>query len=206
MTMHVFVPFGRPQNLREFVDHMRTQNIILHPVFESNRHFDFPNEPWIRPYLASPVHKFIGPGCQPPELLNEFIDKGPIEDEAHYHLFSDDCFVEPGYYQRIAGGTKDILVTSTKRGHHLVASTAYDNTTLYGRPENMRMGQMAGEQLHIRGRVLKQARAAGQMVDHRAWDGFLMDRFLVPKCRDQCQFFPDVFSWFNYLEPGRWDR
>jgi hypothetical protein len=138
-------------------------------------------------------------------LVNHFIDSGLVEDDSHYHLFSDDCFVEPGYYQRIERATKDIIVTSTKRGHHLVASTGYDNRTLYGRPENMRNGEMAGEQLHIRGRVLKLARAAGQMVDHRAWDAFLMEQFLVPQFRDRCQFFPTVFSLFNYLEPGRWD-
>jgi hypothetical protein len=44
------------------------------------------------------------------------------------------------------------------------------------------------------------------MVDHKAWDGFMVDGFLTPNFRDQFQFFPDVYSWFNYLEPGRWDR
>jgi hypothetical protein len=202
--IHVIVPFGRAENLQVFVDHMRKQGVILHPLFEADRTFDFPDEPWIQPFRVNPFHEFTGSVV--PGMVNQFIDAGGLEDEAHYHLFSDDCFVEEGYYERLAAGTKDVLITSTKRGQHLVATTGYGNETLFGERDNMRPGQVAGEQLHIRGRVLKLARAAGHMIDHKAWDGFLVDGFLVPKCSYQFEFFREVYSWFNYLEAGRWDK
>src|SRR3974390_286242 len=97
--MHVIVPFSRPQNLNAFVDHMRKQNIILHPIFEADRSYNFPAEPWIQPFLATPPHTYRN--CVYGEVLNEFIDRGNLEDETYYHLFSDDCFVEDGYYDKI---------------------------------------------------------------------------------------------------------
>ncbi len=201
--MHVICPFGRADNLRVFVDHMRKQGVILHPLFESDRTFDFPDEPWIQPFRVNPQHKYTASVV--PEVVNQFIDSGALDPEAHYHLFSDDCFVEDGYYHRIWGATKDIIITSMKRGHHVVPP-GYGTDTLVAEPGEMRPGRVAGEQLHIRGRILKVARAAGNMADSKAWDAVLMADFLGPKFSDQFQFFPEVYSLFNYLEPGRWDK
>jgi hypothetical protein len=201
--MHVIVPFSRAGNLKEFVDHMRKQGVILHPLFEADRTFDFPDEPWIQPFRVNPQHKYTTSIV--PEVVNEFIDSGALDPEAYYHLFSDDCFVEDGYYERIRGAVKDIIVTSTKRGQHMTA-TGYGNDTLVAEPGEMHSGRVAGEQLHIKGRLLRLARAAGHMADSKAWDGVMMDSFLVPKYSDRFEFFREVYSWFNYLEPGRWDK
>ena len=70
--------------------------------------------------------------------------------------------------------------------------------TLYAKPENIAICHVGIEQIFIKGKILKRM----EFENHEYADGKIAVELHQ---RYKCQFMPDVYALFNYLEPGRYE-
>ncbi len=97
-------------------------------------------------------------------LFNEFIAQG-LEKETQYMILCDDDSVEEGFFDKIPND--DIVIVSMKRSDREIKHVVWTDWSkqmgyweesvdiLKACPENMRIAGVGGEQLIIKGKVLK---------------------------------------------------
>ncbi len=129
-------------------------------------------------------------------LFNEFISQG-LDNETQYMILCDDDSVEDGFFDKIPD--EDVIIVSMKRGEHLpMKNCAYGVGDLIAAPENIGIGKVGGEQLIIKGKILKRFRYGLNYVG----DGVMVMRV----CEEhKPKFIPDAHVLFNYFEDGRYD-
>lgn len=140
-------------------------------------------------------------------LFNRFIDDG-LDDETQYMILCDDDFVEEGFWDKIPN--EDVVVTSMKRNdtkvNHIfwddfqkrIGHWIYDYDVLTAKPEEMKIGRVGGEQLILKGKILKHYRYG----DNPEGDGEMIMRVLADHAPT---YVPDAYVLFNYLEDGRFE-
>lgn len=117
--------------------------------------------------------------CKPNSLFNQFIAEG-LEDETQYMILCDDDSVEEGFFDKIPD--KDVVVTSMKRG--------WD--TLEAKPENMSIAHVGGEQVIVKGKILRNFRYGLSPVG----DGEMIEKL---KQEHEFTYVPDAYVLFNYF-------
>jgi len=200
-NIHLMMPFSRHHLWDKLVDAYDPMNIILHPLAYSNEKeaYDHNNGRWIQPYVDCRMDNKFNQSI----LLNDFIRNYPINDDDYYVSVSDDDMYEPEAFDAIKNMDDPVVVISMKRGYKIPKDAPEDKkyppTTLIACEENMRVGCVGGEQIFMKGSVLKTIRLD---EDNPAIaDGILAENL------KQCypiRYDPDLFCLFNYYEPGRW--
>ncbi len=130
-------------------------------------------------------------------MFNQFIESG-LDDETQYMILCDDDSVEEGFFDKIPN--EDVVVVSMKRGDKAIPNNnaTYPTNTLIADPENMHIGMVAGEQLIVKGKVLRNYRYGGSGVG----DGQMAEMISAD---EQITYVPDAFVLFNYFQDGRYD-
>jgi hypothetical protein len=162
---------------------------------------DWPPEKWINP-IVSPVRpKVIIDGLY--FKFNYFIENQPINDEDHYMFLCDDDSIEGNVISEIKKMDDPVIFISMKRGHNInyehPSNTWHGTNTLYARPECIKVCEVGLEQFIIKGKILKEVR----FVDHNWADGYMCEYL---KEHYPVTYREDLFSLFNFYEPGRWDK
>ena len=199
-NIHLIMPFSRRHLWRALIDAYRPMNVILHPLILSTEDPPEPLEDWIWPstYIQEG-------GFNQSEMLNEFIESDTITDDDYYITVSDDDMYEPGVFDIIRNMDDPVVIISMKRGHRCPieyhTEKAYPATTLYADPENIKVGSVGGEQVFMKGSVLKTIRFN---KEHPAVaDGFVAEHLMA---NYSIRYEPDLYALFNYYEPGRWNK
>ena len=209
-TFHVITPLARFHNIPKLVETLRPHNIQWHVITDANKtesQQSLFSESWIRHYVCPNNQVVFWDRCN--YAMNWFMDTTELHDTDFYCFLNDDDAYEPEYFDKldtvIQQQTTDISVvlTSMKRGYRIPSTAAptrrHAPTTLYAVPESIHVGGIGLEQIAVRGRVLKQGH---RFPLHHAGDGmFICD----VSSKHPTALAPDIFVWFNYFEPERWD-
>ena len=198
---HVLTPLRRLENLESLIRMMRPTPVIWHPIFDEGLPFDvtFP-ENWICKGYCPRSAPFWSMWA---DSLNRFIHAGRLEPDHRYLILNDDDFYEPDFFAKIDKVDGDVLICSMKRGQHIPPGVsperAHGTDTLEAKAESMVVGRVGAEQMIASGRVFERYGFNNSI----AADGERIVRIIA---ENPVQYVPDAFVWFNYLEPGRWDK
>lgn len=137
-------------------------------------------------------------------LLNEFFASG-LDPETQYMVLCDDDSVEEGFFDKIPND--DVVVVSMKRGDEPKPHYVWDAwpklyhvengiDILYAQYGNMKIAKVGGEQMIIKGKILR---------DFRYGLNPCGDGEMVTKIFHEygATFVPDAYVLFNYFEDGR---
>lgn len=196
--IHLMMPFSRKENWDKLIASYGSMNIILHPLTLANENVSYNNLPkWVIPFVSS-ADEF-----NQSSLLNEFIQTTSIIDNDFYVSVSDDDMYDQDVFQFIRNMSDPVVVVSMKRGYRVPHSAPkekkYPPTTLLAQPENMRVGCVGGEQIFMKGSVLKTVyfNTNAPMIA----DGLVAEAI---KSYYPIRYEPTLFALFNYYEPERW--
>lgn len=131
--------------------------------------------------------------------IQKFIKENDIVDDDYYMVLMDDDAYEPDFLTKLKKYNDDLIVVSMKRGDRTpkegIPHPAY---TLVADPSNMRVGQVGMEQMIFKGFLFKKIVFGNEEVE----DGLLAERIKhLP-----IKYAPEIFVYFNYLQPKRWDK
>lgn len=210
-TFHIIMPFSREYTKKFYINNLKSFNIIWHPV--SEKPYEWPNEDWIQPLVYDKTGMEII--SSPYFAFKKFVEGFEIIDDDYYFMMSDDDFLEPNFFNKLRHWRKYcdhpnsfidtyFIIVSLMRGHHMVATSGYPNDILLAHPNNMRLFWISMSQIIIKGKILKDTYLKCS-TDHGCCDGLYIEYLwsTYPGCH--FTFVSEVYQWFNYLEPGRWD-
>jgi len=201
--IHVVTAFARFENLDALILHYEKMGIIWHPVLFDNEQA-IEETDWIKPFVIPfnpDLHDFIDIGYY---KKNVFITDAEIINDDYYQIMDDDDMIAPGVYDALREKDDDIVFISMKRGQNIpediIEKRQYPASTLFAMPENIIIGGVSTQQYITKGKIFRQLHF---QVDYHCADGvmavWLKDNFEVT-------YAPELFVWFNYFEPGRWDK
>lgn len=139
------------------------------------------------------------------QLLNHFIRDG-LGSETQYMVLCDDDSVEEGFFDKIPD--EDVVCVSMKRGDQVTKHVSWDDyekqqghwieavDILMADPLNMKVARVGGEQLILKGKVLR---------DYRYGLNAIGDGQMIEKIKEErvITYIPDAYVLFNYFEDGR---
>lgn len=197
MKFHLLTPFSREENKEAILKNFHRPEVIFHPII--NKPIEFPHEDWIRPFTFTLLPNLKWPYYY---ALNKFIDANEFVDDEYYQFINDDDFMEPDFYQKLEGITTDFIVVSIKRGNTMAPNLKYSINTLTARSGCMGSRYMAGEQFILKGKYLR----GYQFQQIHIADGKLSSYMWGKYPHKDFTFVKNAYIWFNYLEPGRWNK
>ncbi len=198
MQIHVLTPFSRPANIPALMSILEPARVAWHLIAHA---------PEATPPLPAWVHvhdcgKELGQKqAHPWDIcywkLNWWIRTQQIDDAARYFVLCDDDGFPPDYFDRVrAAGDGPVVMTSSHLGYRQPPGSYNGIEILYAKPEYMRRGKV-GFQFHVRGDVLRTL-----VFPNCEWGDGAIAEFLAAFY--EVTYLPDLFRWFNWLEPGRW--
>lgn len=193
--IHIVTSFSRIHLLDTIIHHYEPMKIIWHPiVFEKeNRSILWPAEKgWIHPFVV------------PDEELdfvytkyNEFIRKSIIQSDDYYIFLDDQDMIEKDTVRKLREMTDDVVFISMKRGYKIPENALFDHgvSTFTADEENVKAGQISIQQYVTKGQITKRLSFFADILAGE----WLKQNFPI-------RYEPDIYSLFNYFEPGRWDK
>lgn len=196
--IHLMMPFSRHDLWDKLIAAYEPMNIILHPlVMHGETLPSFQGKDWIQPWA------FVMERFNQSKMLNMFISDTTINPDDYYVSVSDDDMYDQDVFQFIRNMSDPVVIISMKRGYRvppgLPINKRYPPTTLLAQPDNMRVGHVGGEQIFMKGSVLKTIRFDT--------DAPMVADGLVAEAIKSCypiRYEPTLFALFNYYEPERW--
>ncbi len=193
--LHIITPFSRIENKEFYLLNFEDKSVVWHPIISSNNIFDSDQNDWIKPCLCT-----ISLDERTPNItkLNFFIKNYLIVNEDYYLILNDDDYMEENLPNKINNYTDDILFISMKRGDEITSNNKYNHgtTTLYPF-KGVGRGSIGFEQIIVKGRILKQMNFLYNLMSDGYMAEWLQENFDV-------KYITDIYSYFNYLELGRW--
>lgn len=204
-TYHVITPLTRFENLTKLMKMLESQEapIEWHVITDENPagwRVTFERY-WACNYPCPNTAIEFWARCN--FSINWFLDKFPPKSSDRYLFLNDDDAYEPGFFEKLDQHDGDVLICSMERGQRTPAVSdplrAHGCSKLEAKPENMHPTLVGVEQIIMSGRVLKDVRLP-LAVDG---DG----RMIEWVCANHpVTYVPEATVWFNYYEPGRWDK
>lgn len=202
---HVITPFRRFENLEAQYRMLQDMPVRWHLILDA----DLPWEPMFCFHARQWIQKGFCPRSAPfwsfwADSLNRFISQGGLlEPEEYYGILNDDDAYEPGFFRKLDEHSGDVIVCSMKRGQHIppwvAPERAHGTDTLEARQEFMQVGRVGAEQLFCKGRIFEKYGFNNSITA----DG---ERIVKITSEHPVDWAPEAFVWFNYFEPGRWDK
>jgi hypothetical protein len=197
-NVHLIMPFSRHHLWDKLLDAYRPMNVILHPLILANEKLPSPLEDWVHPLICVQGDEF-----NQSSLINEFIRSEFIADTDYYVSVSDDDMYEQDVFAAIRNMDDPVVVISMKRGYRVPAGLPIDKryppTTLFASSENVKIGCIGGEQIFVKGSVLKTVRFDEEYPE--VADGMVAQNI---KATSLIRYEPKLFCLFNFYEPERW--
>jgi len=197
--IHLLIPFSRHHLWQTIVDAYRPMEVILHPIVFADEELPLYDESWIQGLKLS-ISKIQG---NLSSLLNGFISSNHIIDDDYYVTVADDDMYDQDVFQFIRNMSDPVVVISMKRGYRVPAGLTiekrYPPTTLTAQAEHMKIGLVGGEQIFMKGSVLKTIRFDEDYPE--VADGMVAQNL---KSIYQIRYEPTLFALFNYFQPERW--
>jgi hypothetical protein len=127
-----------------------------------------------------------------------------------FHFLCDDDMVSPGFYdslRRCDNEKINVHHVPMLRGHRTPPGGRHECSTLTAEPENRVTGKIGLEQFIVRASVMQDRRFEEALSPGGMQDGHMAESLArdVPGWSyHRGESAPAV--WFNYFEPGRWDK
>lgn len=130
--------------------------------------------------------------CVSNVLFNRFISeldiRKPEVAETQYMILCDDDTVEEGFWEKIPN--EDAVIVSMLRSDN-------PGNTLMASPDNIEIGKVGGEQLILKGKILRSFRYGLSPVG----DGEMIKKVVAEY---PITYVPDAYVVFNFLQDGRY--
>jgi hypothetical protein len=216
------MPFSREYTKEFYIDNLRPYNIIWHPI--SEKKYDWPNEDWIQPFIYDKTDIEIQ--LIPFFALKKFLEDYKIIDDDYYFELSDDDFLEPDFINKLNTRRRfcdvpnshintNFIIVSLLRGHNMTTTSGYPTAPLIAHPDNMRLFWTSMSQIIIKGKIFKDSYLKYLETNHISFkpggqiiplDGLYIQYLWNTHAGSSFTFVPEAYQWFNYLEPGRWNK
>jgi hypothetical protein len=216
MIYNVITPMNRPENIENMVQMLEPKNVQWHVVTDLGSEYSYEfNRSWIQHYECPNFEQAeFYEKCN--NAMNWLLDNMTIHDDQMYHFLNDDDAVEPTFYEKVSGVileaknkgiNAEIIIPSMERGHRTPPEAKeprrHPPTKLVADPSAVVVGGLGLEQMLIKGSLLKEKRYRFPL--HCWGDGMFIVR-AVRDNPDKTICCPNINVWFNYFEPGRWDK
>jgi hypothetical protein len=217
MIYNVITPVSRPETFQSMIEMLKPKNVNWQIISTPESASNFTsNESWIYHFVCSGdlgVEYFT----RAYNKMNAFFDNAEIHDDHMYCFLSDDDAVEPDFFEKIDTALAEvsniispsIVITSMKRGNRTPSDAvgvkkSYGTDTLVASLENMQPGKIGLEQFIIKGSLLNEKKY--RIPNNVHWgDGLFLNQAFWEN-QEKAIFCPEANVWFNYFEPGRWDK
>jgi hypothetical protein len=200
---NVLTPMNRLENLPHLMKMLRDQIVSWYVVMDSDSPISIESmETWMKFCRVYNTHKEFYSRCNYSlnAMLDYFVD---IKDDHRYCFLNDDDAYEPGFFDKLDKAEGEVLITSMLRGNRtpggVAAERAHGTDTLIASPDHMVVGRVSVEQIIMSGRIMRKTR----LPLHICGDGQMIE--YVTKT-NPVVYLPEAHVWFNYYEPGRWDK
>lgn len=209
---NVVTSLGRFDNAKKLIKHLAPQNIHWHVIMDDDNGCSLTFEDsWISTYICPNRAVEWWGRCH--NSLSWFLATQKINDDEMYCFLNDDDGYEPGFFKKIAktmeeqkkyrGKEPDVVIVSMMRGYTVPvvepARVAHSIEYLPAAPHNVCIGGIGLEQYIVRGKIIKNYRFSLDVCG----DGMLAMEIYK---NHGAVFAPHINVWFNYFEPGRWNR
>jgi len=211
MVFNVITPLARYGNVPDLINHLKPKNIKWHVITDSDSENSFTfNDDWISHYVCPNEGQEFWVRCN--NSINWFIENFEINDDEYYCILNDDDGYEDLFFEKLkyaidltnkSNSLNDLLICSMLRGHNTPVDAEpvrrHATNTLIARPESMFVGSVGVEQFFVKGHILKNHR----LPLTTCGDGELITELVKTY---SVTYVPDTYVWFNYFEPGRWNK
>ena len=216
MIYNVITPMNRPENIENMVQMLEPKNVQWHVVTDLGSKYSYEfNRSWIQHYECPNFEQAeFFEKCN--NAMNWLLDTMTIHDDQMYCFLNDDDALEPTFFQKVDDvlektKTQDInvkvIIPSMERGHRTPPQAQeprrHPPDKLVASPDAIKVGGIGLEQILIKGSLLKEKQYRFPL--HCWGDGMFIVR-VVQENIDNTIFCPEINVWFNYFEPGRWDK
>lgn len=127
-----------------------------------------------------------------------------FEENDRYIFLCDDDWIEPGFFEKLDNITEPMIIVGMLRGQHTPTDPGHPTWPLIPSPSSLHYGFTGFEQGIFTGKILRDMRqeAAGWVLRS------VPNEMMLFKAAERypTAYVPGVNVWFNYLEPGRWDK
>ena len=199
---NVITPLYRVENLRKLIPMLEKQGVQWHVIYDQDTPFQISFEqPWVHSYVCPNPENTFFTRCN--YSINWMLDSFPPIEDQRYQILNDDDALEEDFIDKIDLHEGEVIIPSMERGNRtppgVQAERAHGATKLVASPENVQIGGVGVEQMVISGRLLKGIR----LPLHICGDGMMIEWTYKTH---GAEFAPEANIWFNYFEPGRWDK
>jgi len=210
----VVCPLARHENIEKIKNVLKGQNVELHFVTDSDRpksHEYKPEESWIKNVICEQGDRTLF-WDRSNNALNWYLDNFQIEPETMYCFLNDDDAYEPEYFAKLRNVIDkypyeiNVIITSMMRGDNIPQSVIgtnkeHQNNTLIAHPIFMQPMKVGLEQIAVKGKII--ASRGYRFPQYDCGDGIFITMITQ---QNHTLYIPEVFVWFNYFEPGRWNN
>lgn len=211
--INVLTPMARVRNLPELIAMLEPENIIWHVITDSDA-VEQPSftQSWVHHYICPNISGSFFERCN--NSINWWIDTHPPIPDQIYCIMNDDDGYEPGFFNKVRdfiqelehdSKNHDVIIVSMERGSETPPleqtgpSRRHHTSKLWAQPQNMTPGYVGVEQIILKGKILDMYRLPLLVDGDGRWITGIVHRH--PPA-----FAPHINAWFNYFEPGRWNR
>jgi hypothetical protein len=208
---HIITPLARYENLNKLITMLEPKNIQWHVITDDNSKFKLQfNQDWIHYYICPNKENQFFERCN--YSINWFIDNHNLDPDGMYCILNDDDAYELDFFNKISNELinnsiddeyKDVIICSMERGNNIpdnvIDIRRHPTYKLWACPESMVVGGVGVEQIILKGKVLKNYR----IPLAPAGDGEFIVNILN---HHKALMIPNASVWFNYFEPGRWNK
>jgi hypothetical protein len=198
----VYTPFQRKENIDLLANVLKGKANWIVLIDNPELKDCFPDWVTVKQYEKPPEHV----GCKSNWIVNQWI-KGGLDSETQYMILCDDDSVEEGFFDKIPD--EEAVLCSMKRSDRAIRHVVWDDWAnqmghwvdsvdeLIADKSNLRVGAVGGEQLILKGKVLRNFRYGLSNVG---------DGEMILKVAEEyaITYVPDAFVLFNYFEDGRY--
>jgi len=211
MIFNVITPLARFQNVSDLVNHLEPKKIKWHVITDEDSDGVFNvNKDWIYHHVCPNIGDNFWERCH--NSINWFIENKIDNDDEYYCVLNDDDGYEDDFFEKLKmlvimknneNKSNDLIITSMLRGDNTPSDAIpirrHPTHTLYAHPSYMQVGGVGLEQFFAKGKVLKKHRVPLTS----GGDGELITELVNTY---GALYIPEIYVWFNYFEPGRWNK
>ena len=199
---HVITPLARFENLSKLIAMLEPMGVQWHVITDSDIGFQLVfHQPWITHYNYTNNEKAFWCRCN--AAINWMLDLAPLNPGDRYCILNDDDAYEPDFFKKLDAVDGELLIASMDRGHQtppgVESVRAHGTNRLIAAPDNMRVGSVGVEQFVASGKVISVCRLPLEVTGDGMMIEYMVQHF-------PATYVPEASVWFNYYEPGRWNK
>lgn len=210
---NIITPLARLENIQSLVEMLEKQQVCWHVITDA----DMEVQPifvqsWIKHYICPNIQGAFYEKCN--NAINWWIDNHLINLEEYYCILNDDDGYHPEFFKKLkvfiqeldrGNINKGVVMVSMERGHNIppVHQTGiqrqHPTSKLWAKPENMRPSGVGVEQIILSGKILQSYRLPLEHDGDGKWITAIVKNHTPT-------YAPHLNVYFNYFEPGRWNK